>query len=113
MYIYYLYICIYIIYIYVYIYIHIHVFRPAQDSSVWLGLTSHISADAFFSLFTNVTNLHIQKYKVKSATMQKLPMRNIQNKLNIFKKFYLNELPNRYYTKIHEQSAIIETQIKP
>ena len=22
------------------IYIHIHVFRPAQDSSVWLGLTS-------------------------------------------------------------------------
>ena len=33
-----------IIYIYniyiIYIYIHIHVFRPSQDSSVWLGLTS-------------------------------------------------------------------------
>ena len=25
---------------YLYIYIHIHVFRPSQDSSVWLGLTS-------------------------------------------------------------------------
>ena len=28
------------IYIYIYIYIHIHVFRPFQDLSVWLGLTS-------------------------------------------------------------------------
>ena len=26
--------------IYIYIYIHRHVFHPAQDSSVWLGLTS-------------------------------------------------------------------------
>ena len=26
--------------IYIHIYIHIHVFRPAQESSVWLGLTS-------------------------------------------------------------------------
>ena len=41
------YICIYMYtYIHIYIYIHtrththIHVFRPAQDSSVWLGLTS-------------------------------------------------------------------------
>ena len=25
------------IYIYIYIYIHIHMFRPSQDSSVWLG----------------------------------------------------------------------------
>ena len=31
---------IYYIYIYIYIYIHIHVFRPSQDSSVRLGLTS-------------------------------------------------------------------------
>ena len=39
----YIYICIYMymyVYIYIYIYIHIHVFRPSQDSSVWLGLTS-------------------------------------------------------------------------
>ena len=28
------------LYIYIYIYIHIHVFRPSQDSSVWLRLTS-------------------------------------------------------------------------
>ena len=28
------------IYIYIYIYIHRHLFRPAQDSSVWLRLTS-------------------------------------------------------------------------
>ena len=28
------------IYIYIYIYIHIQMFRSAQDSSVWLGLTS-------------------------------------------------------------------------
>ena len=27
-------------YIHIYIYIHRHVFRPSQDSSVWLGLTS-------------------------------------------------------------------------
>ena len=34
-------ICVYIyIYRYIYIYIHIDVFRPSQDSSVWLGLTS-------------------------------------------------------------------------
>ena len=31
---------IYIYTIYIYKYIHIHVFRPSQDSSVWLGLTS-------------------------------------------------------------------------
>ena len=30
------------IYIYIYIYIHRHVFRPSQDSSVWLGLTSKV-----------------------------------------------------------------------
>ena len=37
----YMYIYVYIcIYIYIYIYIHLHVFRPSQDSSVWLGLTS-------------------------------------------------------------------------
>ena len=35
----YIYICV-CIYIYIYIYIHRHVFRPSQDSSVWLGLTS-------------------------------------------------------------------------
>ena len=35
----YIYIYIYIYYIY-YIYIHRHVFRPSQDSTVWLGLTS-------------------------------------------------------------------------
>ena len=35
----YIYIDIYI-YIFIYIYIHIHVFRPSQDSSVWLELTS-------------------------------------------------------------------------
>ena len=34
-------------------------------------------------------------YKVKSATLQRLLMENIHNKLNIFKKFFLNELPNR------------------
>ena len=42
------YICMYIyilciytcMYIYIYIYIHRHVFRPYQDSSAWLGLTS-------------------------------------------------------------------------
>ena len=28
------------VYIYIYIYIHRHVFRPSQNSSVWLGLTS-------------------------------------------------------------------------
>ena len=34
-------VCIYIyMYIYIYIYIYKHVFRPSQDSSVWLGLTS-------------------------------------------------------------------------
>ena len=37
-----------------------------------------------FGLFTNVTNLHIHKYKVKSAAIQKFPMRNIHSKLNIF-----------------------------
>ena len=36
-----IYIYIYVnIYIYIYIYIYRHVFRPSQDSSVWLGLTS-------------------------------------------------------------------------
>ena len=30
--------------------------------------------------FTNVTNLHINKYKLKSATLQKFPMRHIHNK---------------------------------
>ena len=33
---------------------------------------------------TNATNPHIHKYKIKSATLQKLPMENIHNKLNIF-----------------------------
>ena len=37
-------------------------------------------ADAFFSLFTNVKNIHINKYKVKSATLQKFPIRNIHDK---------------------------------
>ena len=36
LYIYYIYII--YVYIYIYIYIHRHVFRPAQDSLVWLGL---------------------------------------------------------------------------
>ena len=35
-----MYIYIYYIFICVYIDIHRHVFRPSQDSSVWLGLTS-------------------------------------------------------------------------
>ena len=35
-------------------------------------------------------------YKVKSAALQKFPMRNIHN--NYFLNFYLNEIPNRYYT---------------
>ena len=48
-------------------------------------LTYIFSADAFFSLFANATNLHINKYKIKSANLQKLPLRNIHNKLNIFK----------------------------
>ena len=43
-----------------------------------------MSGDTFFSLFTNVTDLQIYKYKVKSATIQKFPMRNIHNKSNIF-----------------------------
>ena len=34
----------YITYIYIYIiYIHRHMFRPSQDSSVWLGLTTHVT----------------------------------------------------------------------
>ena len=43
----YIYIYIYM-YTYIFIYIHRHVFRPSQDSSVWLGLTNReqlISAD--------------------------------------------------------------------
>ena len=31
---------VYITNVYIYLYINIHVFRPAQDSSVWLELTS-------------------------------------------------------------------------
>ena len=33
---------VYVMYVYIciYIYIHMRVFRPSQDSSVWLGLTS-------------------------------------------------------------------------
>ena len=38
-YIFFYYIYSYIIYIYIYLF-HRHVFRPSQDSSVWLGLTS-------------------------------------------------------------------------
>ena len=44
----------------------------------------NVSGDAIFSLFTNVTNLHINKHKVKSATLQKFPISNIHDKLNIF-----------------------------
>ena len=36
--------------------------------------------DIFFNLFTNVTNLHINKYKVKSATLQKFALKNMHNK---------------------------------
>ena len=34
-------VCVYVCaYVYVFIYIHRHVFRPFQDTLVWLGLTS-------------------------------------------------------------------------
>ena len=64
----YIYICIYI-YIYLYIYIYIYIYQSKSIFKIF-------SADAFISLFTNVTNLHINKYKVKSGTLQKFPMRN-------------------------------------
>ena len=32
----------------------------------------------------SAVNLHIHKFKVKSAALQKFPMRNIHNKRNIF-----------------------------
>ena len=59
-YIYMLYIYIYVIYIYICIYIHIHVFCSAQDSSVWLGLTSIC---AFF--FEN-----LKKYEIHDETFK-------------------------------------------
>ena len=38
-------------YIYIYIYIiHIHVFLPAQDSSVWLGLTSREQLNILYNI---------------------------------------------------------------
>ena len=61
-----MYIYIYIIYIYIILFHILYVV--------------YYSADAFFSLFTNSTNLHINKYKVKSATLQKFLMRNVHNK---------------------------------
>ena len=67
----------------IYIHIHINTYRVFEVDQ-YLKYFGR-SADALFSLFTNVRNSHINKYKVKSATLQKLPMRNIHNKLNIFK----------------------------
>ena len=38
-------------------------------------------------IYTNIyiaTNFHTNKYTIKSATLQKFPIRNMHNKLNIF-----------------------------
>ena len=62
-------------------------------------------ADAFFSLFTNVTNLHTRKYKGKSAALEKFPKRNIHSKLIIF----TEEIPNR---QLHKQSNYYRNKSK-
>ena len=36
-------------------YIHIHVFRPSQDSSVWLGLTCREQVIALYILYNAIT----------------------------------------------------------
>ena len=56
---------------YIYIYTHIYIVNPHK-------------AIYNFYMTIYVTNLHIRKYKVKSAGLQKFPMRNKHNKLNIF-----------------------------
>ena len=56
----------------------------------------NISADAFFSLYTTVTNLHINKYKVKSATLQNFPVWNIHDKWNFLIFTYLKLLIDNY-----------------
>ena len=56
---------------YIYIYTYIDIVNPYK---------------AIYNLYMTiyVTNLHIRKYKVKSAGLQKFLMRNKHNKLNIF-----------------------------
>ena len=76
----------------------------------------NISADAFFSLYTNVTNLHINKYKVKSATLQNFSVWNIHDKWNFLIFTYLkflidNYTKNKNFTK-NKRTTLTDHQSK-
>ena len=60
------------IYLYIYIYIYL---------SIYLSIYLFIYLSIYLSNYLPI----YQKYKVKSATSQKFPMRNIKSKLSNFK----------------------------